>query len=138
MTDKCPPHQRFTTNWLAASARMLRIGLSDVGGDVFAILDLPGAGYDAKKDAGIFLTCAEKSTNSQLNLPHGNKKHEIEDVCLAPLVLWSRRCCRVVRHFEYYRRGRQTVYTERECAYRYIDTASRITSRKFSQASRKP
>jgi len=63
---------------------MLRIGLSDVGGDVFAILDLSGAGYDAKKDAGIFLTCAEKSTNSQLNLPHGNKKHEIEDVCLAP------------------------------------------------------
>ena len=84
MTDKCPPHQRFTTNWLAASARMLRIGLSDVGGDVFAILDLSGAGYDAKKDAGIFLTCAEKSTNSQLNLPHGNKKHEIEDVCLPP------------------------------------------------------
>jgi len=28
---------------------MLRIGLSDVGGDVFAILDLSGAGYDAKK-----------------------------------------------------------------------------------------
>ena len=91
MTDKCPPHQRFTTNWLAASARMLRIGLSDVGGDVFAILDLSGAGYDAKKDAGIFLTCAEKSTNSQLNLPHGNKKHEIEDVCLAPPLSYSGR-----------------------------------------------